>query len=85
MGFYFALGRCVLCGQPFTFNPVRVPSLVVNGVREPVCKSCVDHVNSKRKAQGLAEIVPLPGAYEPEPEGPEDSDPFEPFDPFHDD
>jgi hypothetical protein len=78
MGYYFALGHCIACGQPFTFNPDRVPSLVVNGVREPVCKSCVDRVNPIRKAKGLPEIVPLPGAYAP---GPEDDDSF---DPFHD-
>jgi len=65
MGTYFALGRCICCGRHFTFHPERVPSLRVEGKREPVCRACVDKINPVRKAKGLDEIVPLPGAYEP--------------------
>ena len=65
MGYVFALGRCISCGRHFTFHPERVPSLVVNGVREPVCRACVERVNPIRRANGLPEIVPLPGAYAP--------------------
>lgn len=65
MGTYFALGRCICCGRHFTFHPERVPSLIVEGIREPVCGACVDNINPVRKTKGLDEIVPLPGAYEP--------------------
>ena len=65
MGYFFALGRCICCGRRFTFHPERVPSLIVEDEREPVCRACVDKINPVRKANGLDEIVPLPGAYEP--------------------
>jgi len=65
MGFCFVLGPCVRCQQPFTFNPLRVPSVRVDGQREPICAACVATVNPIRLARGLAPIVPLPGAYEP--------------------
>ena len=65
MGYFFALSPCFGCGRPFVYHPQKVPSLLVNGVREPVCEDCVDRANPLRKQNGLAEIVPLPGAYEP--------------------
>ena len=64
-GGVLAHGACIACGQLFAFNPMRVPSLVVRGSREPVCASCVARVNPRRIANGLPPIVPLPGAYEP--------------------
>jgi hypothetical protein len=63
MGVAFCMGNCIGCGRRFTFNPVRVPSLTVNGQREPICRACVDRVNPIRKANGLEQIVPLPDAY----------------------
>jgi len=60
-----ALSECYCCGRMFFYNPHRVPSIPVHGVREPICRSCVDAVNPRRVANGLEPIVPLPGAYEP--------------------
>lgn len=68
MGYFFAIGRCFCCGRHFTFHPERVPSLHVEGRREPVCRTCVERINPLRKRKGLDEIVPLPGAYEAGPE-----------------
>jgi hypothetical protein len=68
VGYMWAMGDCIGCGRLFTFNPERVPSLTVNGTREPICEACVTRVNPKRIANGLAPIVPLPGAYEPQDE-----------------
>lgn len=65
MGYYQAMSACIGCSRIFTYNPMRVPSIRINGVREPICQSCVDRVNPKREANGLGPIVPLPGAYEP--------------------
>jgi hypothetical protein len=64
MGFAMAYGICVCCGQTFGFNPVRVPSCRINGNREPICGICIPQINIRRRAKGLAEIIPLPDAYQ---------------------
>lgn len=69
MGFMFAMGTCYGCKRPFTFNPDLVPSVRVDGSREPICLACVAIANPEREKNGLAPIVPLDGAYEPQ-EGP---------------
>ena len=69
MGYVITFGTCASCFRPFGFNPLRVPSVVVNGQREPICRACVERANPKRIANGLAPIVPLPDAYEPCDEG----------------
>jgi len=56
---------CIGCGQPFSYNPMRVPSSsAVTGKREPICRQCVDRINPARINNGLQPIVPLPDAYE---------------------
>lgn len=65
MGYVLAFAPCVGCGQTFGFNPHRVPSLLHNGQREPVCRVCVARANPQRRANGLPEIIPAPDAYEP--------------------
>lgn len=65
MGVALCYGACYGCGQLFGFNPVKVPSLRVNGVKEPFCLACIERANPKRVANGLAPIVPAPDAYEP--------------------
>jgi hypothetical protein len=67
-GYVFAHSVCIGCGKPFSYNPHKVPSLRHNGVREPVCQTCVDIANPIRIKNGLEPIVPLPGAYDPMPE-----------------
>lgn len=66
MGWMAAIGECCVCHGMFSFNPERVPSAVVNGRREPICRACVERANPLRKAKGLPEIPILPGAYEAE-------------------
>ena len=41
MGFCFAFSKCAACHQPFAYNPLMVPSVRINGVREPICRGCV--------------------------------------------
>jgi hypothetical protein len=65
MGYAFAHGDCYGCGRLFSFNPLRVPSLPVDGVRQPICEACVARANPLRVANGLPPIVPFPDAYEP--------------------
>jgi hypothetical protein len=67
-GFVLCFGYCFGCGDRFAFNPHHVPSIGIHGVREPICHECVARANIKREANGLAPIVPLPGAYDPLPE-----------------
>ena len=76
LGYLFMLAPCVSCNKPFGFNPDKVPSLLIAGVREPVCEECVNRANPLRKANGLPPIVPLPGAYEPAAEDEDLSNPF---------
>lgn len=64
MGYIQAFSACVGCRRPFFYNPNRVPSITIDGVREPICASCVARVNPRRIANGLDPIVPLPGAYD---------------------
>lgn len=63
----FVYGECFACHRLFMFSPSRVPSISITGTPEPICRGCVDRVNPRRIAHGLPPIVPLPGAYEPEP------------------
>jgi hypothetical protein len=58
-----AVGPCWSCGRTFMFDPERVPSIVADGSRQPLCRDCVQRANELRERQGLARIVPLPGAY----------------------
>lgn len=65
MGYMMAYSMCYGCKRDFFYHPSRVPSVRVNGHREPICQTCVDRANPLRRANGLEPIVPLPGAYEP--------------------
>jgi hypothetical protein len=64
MGFALCTSRCFGCGQVFSYNPVRVPSIRVHGSREPICQGCVNRANPMRIANGLEPIVPHPDAYD---------------------
>jgi len=69
MGYVMAMGHCILCHQVFSFNPLRVPSLRVNGTRYPVCEGCVAaRINPARRKQGLEDLVVADDAYEAIPE-----------------
>ena len=74
MGYFLVLAPCVGCGIPFGFNPELVPSIRVDGVRQPVCRTCFERRQAHRLARGLPEESLLPGAYDPVPELPEDND-----------
>jgi hypothetical protein len=69
MGYVMIVGTCIGCKGVFGFNPVHVPSVRIDGKREPICKACVDRVNPIRKMHGVPEIVPHPEAYKAADEG----------------
>lgn len=73
-----AMGNCVACGQLFSFNPARVPSVRASfdqtsrqwtpcATRQPLCATCWARFNARRIAQGLPAHDTLPGAYAPGP------------------
>jgi len=63
----FILGSCVNCGAFLTYSPSHVPSVRVNGNREPLCRGCFDEWNEiHRISKGLAAVRIHPRAYEPE-------------------
>ena len=65
MGYALAHSACYGCGRIFSYNPLRVPSIRINGEREPICRDCVLRVNPLRALKGLEPIVPFPDAYDP--------------------
>lgn len=64
MSYVTIMGPCYGCKRVFSFHPNKVPSIRVNGVREPICESCVRIANPRRIANGLPPIEILPGAYD---------------------
>ena len=66
MGYVFMVAGCYACGRIFSFNPMKVPSIRDrNGVRQPVCRRCMEIANEKRKEKGLEPFSIADGAYEP--------------------
>jgi len=63
------LGECAGCGRLFGFSPSRVPSVRVDGEREPVCRDCMGQLNMRRVAAGLRPWAIHPEAYAPDPVG----------------
>jgi hypothetical protein len=65
MPYMVVLGLCVRCRAVMSFNPETVPSVRVDGEREPLCEPCVRVLNGQREAAGLPPFVIPAGAYEP--------------------
>lgn len=65
MGYALMWGACWSCKQVFSFNPHRVPSIPIEGVRQPICRACIEAANPKRIENGLEPVVIHPDAYEP--------------------
>lgn len=64
--FMVVLGRCAVCGQVFSFNPNKVPSVRVDGKREPICRACIEMANKVRIDGGMEPFPVLEDAYEAE-------------------
>ncbi len=67
-GYVICTGVCYGCKQLFTFNPLYVPSLTIDGVREPFCRACIERANIIRKDKGMPPLEIHPKGYEPLPE-----------------
>lgn len=68
MGYVLVTGSCICCKRVICFSPTKVPSLPINGQREPICRECIVAANVVRKEKGLTEIRILPGAYDADDE-----------------
>ena len=64
MGYVFMTSPCVNCQKIISFNPNKVPSLIIDGKREPLCKGCF----YKWKKYHKSDIKINPQAYEPDDE-----------------
>lgn len=65
MGYVIAMANCYGCGQPFTFNPLVVPSVRdQNGVRQALCQNCSAEINRRKRQAGMPEVPIHPNAYE---------------------
>lgn len=71
MGYVTLMAPCFFCGKIFGSNPHKVPSVKVrngvpdaNGIREPVCKACVERLNKKLAAEGRPGWTVTADAYE---------------------
>jgi hypothetical protein len=69
MGYALCFSNCFSCNRVFGFNPMRVPSINVNGQRHPVCRDCIARANPIRVANGLDPVVPAANAYDACEEG----------------
>lgn len=68
-GYVFAMGPCLLCTVPFTFNPNSVPSHRDDkGVKQPICRACINKLNARRAEKDLPPLEIQPDAYSAIPE-----------------
>jgi hypothetical protein len=64
-----AYGCCGACGTPISFNPDYVPSIRVDGSKQPLCQACFAQWNAiHRTAKGLEPLELHPMAYQPQPD-----------------
>ena len=61
MGYAIVLGFCCSCHKHIEFNPHKVPSIRVNGEREPLCRECAERWNTLHP--DIARPI-MDGAYE---------------------
>ena len=63
MAFMFVHGHCAACDARIAFNADHVPSLRLNGTREPLCRPCALRWNELHPDRSK----PIhPDAYEPQ-------------------
>jgi len=64
-GWVTVYGLCALCRKMIGFHPHHVPSIVVNGAREPICEPCFRRVQEAQRQQGVPVTPdPPPDAYD---------------------
>jgi hypothetical protein len=61
-GYYWAMGTCVACGSTISFNPDYVPSIRVDGKKEPLCRGCFGQWNQIYREQRYRSPLLLSGS-----------------------
>jgi hypothetical protein len=51
MGYATMMGFCIACGKPISFHPHKVPSLMIDGKRQPICEGCANRWNGLHPEQ----------------------------------
>ncbi len=64
-GYAICTGTCYGCKQLFTFHSLYVPSLTIEGEREPFCRACIERANAIRKDKRMPPREVHPRGYEP--------------------
>ena len=64
MAYMMVMGPCFCCKQPMSYNPNTVPSIPIDGVRQAICRACIEQANPKRIENGLPPVVIASDAYE---------------------
>ncbi len=64
-GYVICTGTCYGCKQLFTFHSLYVPSLTIDGEREPFCRTCNERANAIRKDKRMPPLEVHPRGYEP--------------------
>ena len=58
------VSTCIGCNELISYNPEKVPSLRIEGVRHPLCKNCFNRWNKiHRTDKGLEPVYLHPDAY----------------------
>lgn len=65
--YVLCFGHCAQCGSSFGFNLEHVPSVPIDGVRQPICRDCIDEANARWAAAGEETFQVHPDAYKPGP------------------
>jgi len=61
MGYMMLICECAACRRPISCNPEKVPSIRINGVREPICRACAERWSEIHNTP----VSIHPDAYEP--------------------
>ncbi len=62
MGYMMLMATCCNCRAMMTCNPDLVPSIRVNGIKEPLCRTCAEEWEKIHDKHGTIRS----GAYEPQ-------------------
>ena len=63
--FAYMFTQCPCCHCGFACNPIRVPSITIDGVRVAICKNCFEFRQKYREANDLPRETYAADAYEP--------------------
>ena len=64
MGYALMIGSCINCKARISFNPMKVPSIKVEGAREPLCIDCANYLNKLKEDSGQQAVPIQPDAYQ---------------------